>query len=239
MTTSRPKIRMTGTERREQLIGVGRRVFAERGVADATVEEIAAAAGVTKPVVYEHFGGKEGLYAVVVDRETRALLETIADAITEDMSPREFFERATVAELHYISTRPDGFRVLIRDAPSWHSTGPLSSLMSDLATQIETYLARVMRRREIDERFAPIYAQMFVGMVALTGDWWLEHGHEFTAEEIAAHMVNLGWNGLTGLEASPRLETTAIDATVPPRGNSSLVTRLDDEGADGAASADA
>ncbi|MGX5694409.1 TetR/AcrR family transcriptional regulator [Dermacoccus abyssi] len=238
MTTSRPKIRMTGTERREQLIGVGRRVFAERGVADATVEEIAAAAGVTKPVVYEHFGGKEGLYAVVVDRETRALLDTIADAITEDMSPREFFERATVAELHYISTRPDGFRVLIRDAPSWHSTGPLSSLMSDLATQIETYLARVMRRREIDERFAPIYAQMFVGMVALTGDWWLEHGHEFTAEEIAAHMVNLGWNGLTGLEASPRLETTAIDATAPPRGNSSLVTRLDDA-ADGVPPADA
>ena len=109
---------------------------------------------------------------------------------------------------------------------------------SDLATQIETYLARVMRRREIDERFAPIYAQMFVGMVALTGDWWLEHGHEFTAEEIAAHMVNLGWNGLTGLEASPRLETTAIDATAPPRGNSSLVTRLDDA-ADGVPPADA
>ena len=60
---------MTGAERREQLLGVGRRLFAERGFDAASIEEVAARAGVSKPVVYEHFGGKEGLYAVVVDRE--------------------------------------------------------------------------------------------------------------------------------------------------------------------------
>ena len=65
---------MTGRERREQLIGIGRKLFAEKGFEGTTVEEIAAQAGVSKPVVYEHFGGKEGLYAVVVDREIQALL---------------------------------------------------------------------------------------------------------------------------------------------------------------------
>ena len=60
---------MSGAERRAQLIDVGRKLFAEKGFDGTSVEEIASKAGVSKPVVYEHFGGKEGLYAVVVDRE--------------------------------------------------------------------------------------------------------------------------------------------------------------------------
>lgn len=216
MTPPRPRVRMSGSQRREQLIHIGRATFAERGVAAATVEEIAAAAGVTKPVVYEHFGGKEGLYAVIVDRETRAMLDHIAGALVDDMPPRALFEKTVVALLEYISENPDGFRVMVRDAPSWHSTGSLASLMSDIATQIEHELSRVMQRREIDPRFAPLYAQMLMGMAALTGDWWLEHGHEFGADVVAAHMVNLAWNGLTGLDPNPTLATTSLASALPP-----------------------
>ena len=71
------RVRMTGKERREQLLDVGRALFAERGFEGTSVEEIAHKAGVSKPVVYEHFGGKEGLYAVVVDREMRMLLDMV------------------------------------------------------------------------------------------------------------------------------------------------------------------
>ena len=71
---------MTGKERREQLLDIGRALFAERGFEGTSVEEIAHKAGVSKPVVYEHFGGKEGLYAVVVDREMRQLLDTMTGA---------------------------------------------------------------------------------------------------------------------------------------------------------------
>src|SRR3989442_857840 len=68
------RVRMSAAQRREQLIAIGRQLFAERGVDATSVEEVASRANVSKPVVYEHFGGKEGLYAVVVDREMRALL---------------------------------------------------------------------------------------------------------------------------------------------------------------------
>lgn len=212
---SMSRVRMSGAQRREQLISIGRAVFAARGVGAATVEEVAAAAGVTKPVVYEHFGGKEGLYAVIVDRETRNLLDHISAALDNEIAPSALLEATAVALLQYISENPDGFRVLVRDAPSWHSTGSLASLMSDIAGHITHELTRVMSRREIDPRYAPLYSQMLVGMVALTGDWWLEHGQEFTAEEVAAHLVNLAWNGLTGLEANPRLTTTALDHLHP------------------------
>ena len=61
--------RLPALERRAQLIEVGRGVFARHGYEGTSVEEIAKRAKVSKPIIYEHFGGKEGLYAVIVDRE--------------------------------------------------------------------------------------------------------------------------------------------------------------------------
>ena len=55
-----------------------------------------------------------------------------------------------------------------------------------------------------------MYAQMLVGMVALTGQWWLDV-RKPGREEVAAHLVNLGWNGLRGLEAKPQLRTRGAD----------------------------
>lgn len=77
------RIRMTGTQRRQQLIEIGRALFAERGYEATSIEEIAQRANVSKPVVYEHFGGKEGLYAVVVDREMSRLLEMITSSLSQ------------------------------------------------------------------------------------------------------------------------------------------------------------
>ena len=107
--------RMTGRERREQLISIGRTAFAELGFEGASVEEIAARAGVSKPVVYEHFGGKEGLYAVVVDREMLALEKVITDSL-ENGSWRERIEQAVMAILTYVEEETDGFLILVRDA---------------------------------------------------------------------------------------------------------------------------
>ena len=69
-----PRTRMTAPQRRAQLIEVRAGLFAERGFEGTSIEEIAQRASVSKPIVYEHFGGKEGLYAVVVDREMETLL---------------------------------------------------------------------------------------------------------------------------------------------------------------------
>src|ERR1700748_3693784 len=118
----RPRIRMTGTERREQLLDVGRTLFAERGFEATSIEEIAARAGVSKPVVYEHFGGKEGLYAVVVDREMSDLLQRLTAALSSG-HPRQLVEQAALALLTYIEEQTDGFRILSRDSPLGSSSG--------------------------------------------------------------------------------------------------------------------
>ena len=200
----RSRARMTGRERREQLIGIGRSLFADKGFEGTTVEEIAARAGVSKPVVYEHFGGKEGLYAVVVDREIERLLGTITAALTEPTSSHAILEAAALALLDYIEGSTDGFRILVRDSPPGQSTGSFASLISDVATQVEHIMVAQFKERRLDTKAAPMYAQMLVGMVALTGQWWLENPR-VKKGDVAAHLVNLAWNGLTGLERNPTL----------------------------------
>ena len=197
---------MTGKERREQLLDVGRTLFAERGFEATSIEEIASRAGVSKPVVYEHFGGKEGLYAVVVDREMQALLDRVTGALTGG-HPRELLEQAALALLGYIEEQADGFRILVRDSPVASTGGNFSSLLNDIASQVEYVLAAEFKARGFETKLAGLYSQALVGMVALTGQWWLEV-RKPKRDEVAAHLVNLAWNGLSHLESKPKLAVT-------------------------------
>ena len=124
--------RMSGKERREQLLDIGRHLFAERGFEGTSIEEIAARADVSKPVVYEHFGGKEGLYAVVVDREVSRLL-AMATQILAGEHTREKFEGAAIALLRYIEDNADGFRILVRDSSQGANSGTYGTLLADIA----------------------------------------------------------------------------------------------------------
>jgi AcrR family transcriptional regulator len=205
---------MTGQQRREQLLEIGRGLFAEKGFEGTSVEEIAATAGVSKPVVYEHFGGKEGLYAVVVDHEISKLLQAMTAALTEPAHPREILEIAALTLLHYIETESDGFRILVRDSPVTQTTGGFASLISDVASHVEHILAAQFAARGFEARVAPLYAQMLVGMVALTGQYWLDH-RNLDKVEVAAHLVNLSWNGLIGLETRPTLSSAAQTDPAP------------------------
>lgn len=198
---------MSGSERREQLLDVARALFAERGFEVTSVEEIAHRAGVSKPVVYEHFGGKEGVYAVVVDREMRDLLDRMVTVLDAAGHPRVLVERAASGLLDYIAESADGFRILVRDSPVATTTGSFSSLLGDIAGQVEQVLRRHFRYRGYDTSVSPLYAQALVGMIALAGQWWLD-AREPPSQDVAAHLVNLAWNGLSGLEHDPSLRST-------------------------------
>ena len=149
-----PRARMTGSERRQQLIEIAKSLFAERGYDATSIEEIAQRANVSKPVVYEHFGGKEGLYAVVVDREMRALLDSITGALRSSGHPRDLLERAAFALLDYVETSSDGFRILIRDSPASIASGTYSSLLNDAVGQVASILAGDFSRRGLDPELA-------------------------------------------------------------------------------------
>src|SRR5690349_23942762 len=135
-SSARPRVRMTGAERREQLLEIGRELFGQRGYEATSIEEIAARADVSKPVVYEHFGGKEGLYAVVVDREMQLLLDRFTSALSTPGHPRELLESAALVLLDYIEEDTDGFRALPRDAPVTSASGTFTSPVGDVARKV-------------------------------------------------------------------------------------------------------
>jgi AcrR family transcriptional regulator len=194
--------RMTAGERRTQLVGVAKGVFAEHGYDGASIEEIAARAKVSKPIVYEHFGGKEGLYAVVVDRETTRLLDMITSRLGPDLDAREQVRSSAMAFLDYIEDDPDGFRVLIRDSPSGFTTGGMAGLLSDIAKKAEEVLAGFFSRTGLGLEFAPLYAHALVGMVVHVGAWWADERWP-AKEEVASHLTALAYLGLSRLPREP------------------------------------
>ena len=123
----RSRVRLSSAQRREQLLTIAREVFAERGFEGTSVEEIAARAGVSKPVVYEHFGGKDGAYQAVVEKETTTLHAEIHAALTRPgAGPRETLERGALALLDYIDRCPDGFRTSSHGIPRSQTPPALS-----------------------------------------------------------------------------------------------------------------
>ena len=198
---------MSSAERREQLITVARSLFAARGFEGTSVEEIAATAHVSKPVVYEHFGGKEGVYAVVVDREVRHLTEQIRSALTTaDAGPRDLIELGTLALLDYVEANPDGFRIISRDSPVGATGGSFATILSDVASKVQDILEDEFSHRDYDPKSASLYAQALVGLVGFTGQWWLEERRP-DKRVVAAHLVNLAWHGMAGLKPDPVLHS--------------------------------
>jgi AcrR family transcriptional regulator len=202
MTTR--KKRLTAAQRRAQLLQVGRKVFATHGYNGGSVEEIARAAGVSKPIIYEHFGGKEGLYAVIVDREMDALVQRIAVQIGEG-SARQRFEQAVLAFLTYVKEEPDGFRVLTRDAPMTMAGRGMPSVISDLAERIGHIFYRQLKEAGLNTKVAPLYAHVLIGMVTMAGQWWIEN-QKLDVETVAEHVAAIGWMGLRHMPKKPQFE---------------------------------
>ncbi|MFN7150137.1 MAG: TetR/AcrR family transcriptional regulator [Microthrixaceae bacterium] len=192
------RTRLTGVERRNQLVQVGRAVFAEKGYEGTSVEEIAERAKISKPIVYEHFGGKEGLYAVIVDREMEYVIGQISDAIGNG-TPRDRIEGAALAFMRYVQERPDGFAVLKRDSPS---NSGLANLLAEVAERVGNVLRSEFKKAGYEPRAAPLYAQALIGMVTFVGQWW-EENSKMSPEEAASHISALAWMGLRHLPKTP------------------------------------
>jgi AcrR family transcriptional regulator len=206
--TPTKRTRLAASARRAQLVDVGRVVFAKRGYEATSVEEIAERAGISKPIVYEHFGGKEGLYAVIVDREVEHIVASIVEAISSG-TPRERVEQAALAFLRYVQERPEGFTILVRDAPATKRTGEMPGLMFDLADRVGAVFTEQFRTAGYDAKSAPIYAHALVGMVAFVGHWWTECRKPPPAEAVASHIAALAWMGLRHLPRKPTMTRRA------------------------------
>src|SRR6202020_1749647 len=110
------------------------------------------------------------------------------------------FELAAVGLLRYIDENADGFRILVRDSNPGSRTGTYGTLLSDIAVQVEYIMADFLKSRGRDPKLAPMYSQMLVGMVAFTGQWWLD-ARKPKVEQVSSNLIDLAWNGLSQLDS--------------------------------------
>ena len=95
----------------------------------------------------------------------------------------------------------------MRDSTVGAQSGSFATLISDIASQVENIFVAEFAARGFDPKMAPMYSQMLVGMVALTGQWWLDTRWP-SRDVVAAHLVNLAWNGLSNLESKPEMSSS-------------------------------
>ena len=193
---------MTAVERRAQLVTIGRAVFAEHGYEATTVEEIARNAGVSKPIIYEHFGGKEGLYQVILDREMDTVYRRVQSSITASCSLRQRFEQAVLAFLTYVKEQPDGFAVLTRDAPMSAEGRGMSGVMHALGGHAGDVFEADFAVAGVPPDVTRILTHATVGMVTVAAQWWAG-GSDIPAEKLATQLSALGWLGLRNLPRDP------------------------------------
>lgn len=168
---------------------------------------LAAGAGITKPVLYRHFGDKQGLLAAWAERQARALGERITDELARQRNPRSRI-RATIATyLAALEQDPIGYwfvtrRAVTSDDPSG---GPVVDVVETIVSAVAEVLRDELVRAGADEAAvaaAPTWARALVGMVQQVGDHWLQE-HEVGVDEVANQLTELVWLGFRGMAEQP------------------------------------
>lgn len=189
--------RLHAAARRAQLLEVARGVFAEEGYHGAGMEEIASRAGVTKPVLYQHFEGKKELYLALLDQDMTALLTEIAQAIAEAPSNRERIERGTAAYFDFIEANDGAFRLLFRETmgadPDFRAT--IERFRDAVTSRIAQIIADEAGLADAE---AELLARAMMGMSESAAQWWLDR-RGVTKEQAVEILASLAWRGLARL----------------------------------------
>jgi AcrR family transcriptional regulator len=170
--------------RRRALLDAADRVISSEGP-DVSMAAIAAAAGVTKPILYRHFGDKSGLYEALADRHVRTVIAQLRPRFAEAGADLRGRARATISSyLDLIAANLNLYRFLFHRASAEDTRirSRMTSLVRSLGEELGGVLAA--ERLVADPVRAQVLGHAFVGMVQTTGDWWLEHPEVDRAEVV-------------------------------------------------------
>ncbi len=194
--------RLPASQRREQLLATARQVFARNGFHETSMNDVAAEAGVTKPVLYQHFASKRDLFRAVLDDIGVRIETDIVEAAAGGGTPREQVERGFAAYLHFVEVDTDGFRLLFagtsREDDEWVMITQRveRSIAQSIAELIAVPGMSAARRLSL--------AHGVVGLAEGMARYGLAGADaDLDLDVIAGDMTTLAWGGLRGLGATP------------------------------------
>jgi AcrR family transcriptional regulator len=198
--------RLTAEQRREQLFAVALELFAQRGYRATTMDDIAEAAGVTKPLLYQHFSSKRSLYLELVDSIAKDLLAAISKAVAGADGPRQQVELGFAAYFRLVVTREAEFRLLYgRDHADDEELGRALRAVEDaIAEAIDPLIAA-----GLDGDHRRLLAYGIVGLAEGASRRFIAQRAEFESDgdieeqalRLAQRMADLAWAGLRSVHA--------------------------------------
>src|SRR3954466_15661590 len=173
-----PKRRLTAEERRTGILDAALAVFSERGYHDASLDDIAGEAGVSKALIYEHFASKQELYAELIARNARDLTQRVAGALSgvEVESTAERLATGLEAFFAFVEERRDAWRMLFRDPSDPESAAVLDRMVGQVTAEVTVLIsqdpgARELTRVQADQSLR-LLAEMLVGGAQPLAHWW-------------------------------------------------------------------
>lgn len=200
-------------ERTRELLDAAISVIRVDG-ANASMERIALAGGVTKPVLYKHFGHKAGIYRAIADRYLTELREELLRSMRPGASPRETLRRTVDTYLSVIEREPQIYRFLTREARLSVSDpgAPVESFIRQLAGEVTVVISDGLRASGADMGAAEPIGFGITGMVQLAGDWWIER-RSLPRARMTQYITDLIWSGLSGMLPDPERTAARLQAS--------------------------
>jgi len=195
--SSRPT-RLPRDQRRLQLLEAASKVFASKGYHAAAMDEIADAAGVSKPVLYQHFPSKLDLYLALLDQSCDRLVEIVQEALasTDDNADRVI---ATVAAFYeFVSSDSNEFRFVFESDLT--GDGAVQQRLARVNDEISDAIAKVIAGdTSLPRQQAKLLAVSLVGIAQVSARYWISGGPSAITVEEAKHLVSsLAWRGISG-----------------------------------------
>jgi len=191
--------RLPADERRDQLLDVALEVFATAGFHGASMNDVAEAAGVTKPVLYQHFDSKNDLFAALLDEVGRRMRTAIDKATADAVDGKDATIRGFRAYFRWVAADLDGFRLLFGGAARHDAAfaEQVRAITSDAATAIAPLIAA-----DVDDDTRRLIAHGLVGLAEGSSRRILAHGQPFDPDAVAETVAGLAWAGLRSLDAA-------------------------------------
>jgi len=189
--------------KRAELLDAADRVVQRDGSA-ASMNLIAAEAGITKPILYRHFGDKGGLYRALADRHIEQLLARLRSALTTRGGLRARTRATVDAYLSAVEEQPQVYRFLVERAASEEPgvRGQVQGFVRRFGDELAAGIGNEPELVGVSPERALVWAQAIAGMVQATGDWWLDHP-EVSRTAVVDELTAFIWDGFAGF-ATPR-----------------------------------
>lgn len=186
-------VRLPAAERRQQLIDTALDLFAERGLHGVSMDDIAEAAGVTKPVLYQHFASKRALFMELLDEVGKAMLGSIAAATDAATTPREQVEAGLSAYFRFVADHHNSFVLLFGDGS--RRDEEFAGAVDNVESVMAEFIAPLIDV-DLEAEHRLLLAHAVIGLAEGASRRWVAAGAKESPEAAARRVADLAWAGL-------------------------------------------